>query len=94
MRDYLTKPDVIAIHDDQLLRFGGAAGIRDEGALEAALARPQNGYYADLFEEAAALWESVSQNHAFIDGNKRTAFASLDVFLTINAPASQHLPMR
>jgi len=54
-------------------RFGGALGIRDRGALESALTRPQSGYYADLIQEAAALWESLSQNHPFLDGNKRVA---------------------
>jgi len=58
--------------------------VRDRGLLEAALYRPQTGYYADLIEEAAALWESLSQNHPFIDGNKRTAFAALYTFLAIN----------
>ena len=57
---------------------------RDRGLLEAALFRPQTGYYADLLEEAAALWESLSQNHPFIDGNKRTAFAVTYTFLAIN----------
>lgn len=52
--------------------------------LTAALYRPQTGYYADLIEEAAALWESLSQNHPFIDGNKRTAFATTYSFLVIN----------
>ena len=52
--------------------------------MEAALYRPQTGYYADLIEEAAALWESLSQNHPFIDGNKRTAFAATYTFLAIN----------
>ena len=52
--------------------------------LEAALFCPQTGYYADLIEEAAALWESMSQNHPFIDGNKRTAFAATYTFLAIN----------
>jgi len=52
--------------------------------LEAALYRPQTGYYDDLIDEAAALWESLSQNHAFIDGNKRTTFAAMYAFLAIN----------
>jgi death-on-curing protein len=52
--------------------------------LEAALFRPQTGYYQSLIDEAAALWESLSQNHPFVDGNKRTAFASTYVFLLIN----------
>ena len=58
--------------------------VRDFGLLEAALFRPQTGYYADVIEEAAALWESLSQNHPFVDGNKRTAFAAMYTFLQIN----------
>jgi len=82
--DYLTVIEVLSIHDDQIERYGGSAGVRDRGLLEAALFRPQTGYYADLIEEAAALWESLSQNHPFIDGNKRTAFAVTYTFLVIN----------
>jgi death-on-curing protein len=84
MTDYLTVAEVLAMHADQIERYGGAHGVRDPGLLEAALYRPQTGYYADLIEEAAALWESLSQNHAFIDGNKRTAFAATYTFLAIN----------
>jgi death-on-curing protein len=84
MTDYLTVAEVLAIHDDQIERYGGAYGVRDRGLLESALFRPQTGYYADLIEEAAALWESLSQNHPFIDGNKRTAFAAMYTFLAIN----------
>lgn len=84
MTDYLTMADILAIHADQIERYGGSAGIRDPGLLEAALYRPQTGYYADLIEEAAALWESLAQNHPFIDGNKRTAFAATYTLLTIN----------
>ena len=84
MTDYLTVAEVLAIHADQIQRYGGSHGIRDQGLLEAALFRPQTGYYADLIEEAAALWESIAQNHAFIDGNKRTAFAAMYTFLAIN----------
>jgi death-on-curing protein len=82
--DYLTVVEVLAIHADQIERYGGADGVRDRGLLEAALYRPQTGYYADLIEEAAALWESLAQNHPFIDGNKRTAFAVTYTFLAIN----------
>ena len=81
---YLTVAEVLAIHDDQLERYGGSPGIRDAGQLEAALFRPQTGYYTDLIAEAAALWESLSQNHAFVDGNKRTAFAVTFTFLAVN----------
>jgi death on curing protein len=84
MTDYLTMVEVLAIHDDQIERYGGSRGVRDHGLLEAALYRPQTGYYADLIEEAAALWESLSQNHPFIDGNKRTAFAATYTVLAIN----------
>ena len=84
MTDYLTVAEVLAMHADQIERYGGSHGIRDPGLLEAALFRPQTGYYADLIEEAAALWESMAQNHPFIDGNKRTAFAATYTFLAIN----------
>jgi death on curing protein len=84
MSQFLTRIEVLAIHDEQIALFGGSNGLRDAGLLEAALFRPQTGYYGDLIEEAAALWESLSQNHAFIDGNKRVALASTDTFLRIN----------
>src|SRR5215813_11924130 len=84
MTDYLSVAEVLAIHADQIERYGGSLGIRDQGLLEAALYRPQTGYYADLTEEAAALWESLAGNHCFIDGNKRTAFAAMYTFLAIN----------
>lgn len=81
---YLTMEDVLAFHADQLRRYGGASGIRDKGQLEAALFRPQTGYYDDLIAEAAALWESFMMNHPFVDGNKRVAFAVTDTFLKMN----------
>ena len=84
MTDYLTVVEVLAIYQDQIERYGGTGGVRDAGLLEAALFRPQTGYYADLIEEAAALWESLERNHPFIDGNKRTAFAVTYTFLAIN----------
>ena len=83
-RDYLTVADALAIHADQIATYGGAEGVRDPGQLEAALFRPQSGYYADVIAEAAALWESLSQNHPFVDGNKRSAFAATFTFLAIN----------
>lgn len=82
--DYIRVEDTLAIHADQIERYGGAEGIRDPGLLEAALFRPQTGHYPTLIDEAAALWESLSQNHPFVDGNKRTAFAATYVFLAIN----------
>lgn len=82
--DYLTLDDALYIHAEQLRLFGGADGVRDLGLIESALLRPQTGYYADLVEQAAALWESLAMNHGFIDGNKRVAFACMDIFLGIN----------
>ena len=84
MTEYLTLAEALAIHADQIERYGGSHGVRDLGLLESALYRPQTGYYADLIEEAATLWESLSQNHPFIDGNKRVAFAVTYTFLAIN----------
>ncbi len=84
MSDFLTMVEVLAMHADQIERYGGSAGVRDYGSLEAALYRAQTGYYADLIEEAAALWESLAQNHPFINGKKRTAFAATYTFLAIN----------
>ena len=84
MTQYLEVADVLAFHDLQLRRYGGAPGIRDMGLVEAALFRPQTGYYKDIIEQAAALWESFLMNHPFVDGNKRTAFAVTDVFLRVN----------
>jgi death-on-curing protein len=81
---YLDIEDVLLLHKRQLEAFGGAPGIRDAGLIEAALARPQSGYYKDRIEEAAALWESLTMNHGFIDGNKRVGFAATYVFLRIN----------
>jgi death-on-curing protein len=84
MTDYVTVVEALAIHTDQIERYGGSPGVRDQGLLEGALFRPQTGYYSSLIEEAAALWESLSQNHPFVDGNKRTAFAITYTFLAIN----------
>jgi death on curing protein len=83
-RVYLTVAEVIAIHHHQIEEYGGAHGLRDQGALEAAVFRPQTGYYNDLAEEAAALFESLVNNHAFLDGNKRVGFAATHTFLLIN----------
>jgi death on curing protein len=85
MTDYLTLPEVLAVHADQIARYGGRPGVRGSGHLEAALFRPKIGHYADVIEEAAVLWESLAQYHPFIDANERTAFASTYTFLTINS---------
>jgi death-on-curing protein len=84
LKEYLTVPDVLAIHSILIQRYGGTHGIRDRGALESALFRLQSGYYADIVAEAAALMESLAINHPFVDGNKRVAFAATDIFLRIN----------
>lgn len=83
-RDYLQFNDVLAMHEFLVDEFGGEKGIRDGGALEAALFRPQSGYYQDIFQEAAALFESLVMNHSFLDGNKRIGLAATDTFLAIN----------
>ena len=83
-RIYLTVAEVIAIHHHQIEEYGGAHGLRDQGALESAVFRPQNGYYSDLSEEAAALLESLVNNHAFLDGNKRVGFAAAHTFVLVN----------
>jgi death-on-curing protein len=82
--EYVTTADALFFHRKLIERYGGAPGVRDAGALESALHRPQTGYYDTLIHEAAALLESLVQNHPFVDGNKRVAFAVVDVFLRIN----------
>ena len=84
MTEYLTLDEILRIHEVLIETFGGASGVRDLGLIESALLRPQTGYYADLIEEAAALWESLAMNHGFIDGNKRVAYACLELFLASN----------
>lgn len=82
--NFLSLPDVLAMHVVLIRKYGGGDGVRDMGALESAVARPQSGYYKDVIQCAAALFESLAINHPFIDGNKRVAFAATDVFLRIN----------
>jgi death-on-curing protein len=82
--NYVSLPDLLAMHMVLIKKYGGSDGVRDMGALESAVARPQSGYYKDVIESAAALLESLAMNHPFIDGNKRVAFAATDVFLKIN----------
>jgi death-on-curing protein len=81
---YPAIDDVVAVHARLIAKFGGSLGIRDHGGLESALARPRSGYYDDIIQEAAALWESLSQNHPFIDGNKRVAVTVTAAFLKVN----------
>ena len=79
-----TLEETLALHEQLILRFGGSAGVRDMGLLESALIRPQTGYYDTLSLQAAALLQSLCQNHCFVDGNKRVAFASTAIFLRMN----------
>lgn len=81
---YPTLQEVLELHKILIERFGGATGVRDLGLLESALMRPQTGYYSTLSLEAAALLQSLCQNHAFVDGNKRVAFAVTAIFLRMN----------
>lgn len=81
---YLTLQETLELHEQLILRFGGAAGVRDMGLLESALIRPQTGYYESLSMQAAALLQSLCQNHCFVDGNKRVAFAATAIFLRMN----------
>lgn len=92
--DYLTVVDVLGMHRVLMQRYGGAPGVRDPGALEAALFRPQTGYYDDILAEAAALMESLVINHPFVDDNQRIAFAAADVFLRINGWRLHKAPTR
>jgi death-on-curing protein len=84
MSDYLTVAEIYQMQHRLIDMFGGLHGVRDKGAVEAAAFRPQTGYYNSLEEEAAALMESLGNNHGFLDGNKRIAFAAADVFLRRN----------
>lgn len=94
---WLSYEQVVAIHSRQLRRFGGAAGLRDDGMLRSALERPINKWQyeqAELPELAAAYAFGLAKNHAFVDGNKRIAFMAMIVFLRLNgvhfAPAPAH----
>ncbi len=91
MNRYLAVADLIRINVRMTAKWGGLAGVRDLGMLESAVARPQTGYYLDLIEEAAALCQSVLQNHPFLDGNKRTAVVATAVFLRWNGYKLQFL---
>lgn len=84
MSDYLTVAEVYRMQHRLIELFGGLHGVRDTGAVEAAVFRPPTGYYDSVEEEAAALMESLGMNHGFFDGNKRIAFTAADVFLRRN----------
>ena len=81
---YPTLKEVLSLHEILIDRFGGQPGVRDMGLLQSALSRPQTGYYESLSLQAAALLQSLCQNHAFVDGNKRVAFATTAIFLRMN----------
>lgn len=81
---FLSRDELLEIHTKLIEQFGGPSGIRDMGLLESALFRPQTGYYNDLAEMGAALFESLILNHPFVDGNKRIAFFGTDVFFRLN----------
>lgn len=87
--NFLTLEQLVIIHDDQIERYGGFHGIRDLGLLESALLRPQTTFggqdlYITIFDKAASLFHSLLMNHAFVDGNKRTAIAAAIIFLDLN----------
>lgn len=83
-RIYPTVAEVIESHRLLIEEFGGLDGIRDRGLLESAVLRPRSGYYSNIVEEAAALMESLANNQAFVDGNKRVAFVMTDAMLRAN----------
>lgn len=87
--DFLTVEDVLAIHEQQIERFGGTSGLRDSGLLESAVAQPQMAFGGDylhdgLFAMAAAYLFHLASNHPFVDGNKRIGLSAALVFLDIN----------
>jgi len=85
---WLTPAVVRALHGEAIARFGGASGLRDEGLLESALARPRQllayGDDPDLFAPAAACAAGILRSHPFVDGNKRAAVLAVAVFLHLN----------
>jgi len=84
---WITLDLALAIHDEQLGEHGGAEGVRDQGLLESALARPLNGWgygVTDLCALAASVCHGIARNHPFIDGNKRTAYVAAETFLLLN----------
>jgi death on curing protein len=86
---FLSISQVLDIHQDEINSFGGTSGVRDEGLLDSALAQPQATFFGELLhptigEQAAAYLYHLAMNHPFIDGNKRTAFAVMDTFITLN----------
>jgi death on curing protein len=93
-RIYPTVAETIEAHRLLIEEFGGIHGIRDHNLLESAIFRPQTGYYESLVDEAAALMESLTRNHPFLDGNKRVAFVMTDVFLRLNGHFIDVAPLK
>lgn len=85
---WISKKALLMLHEESLATFGGASGLRDEGLLDSALARPLNihAYKAEstVADLAASYAFGIAKNHAFVDGNKRAAFLSIGMFLAIN----------
>lgn len=85
---WISKRALLLLHEESVALFGGARGLRDEGLLDSALARPQNSFAynanSSIAELAAAYAFGLAKNHAFVDGNKRAAFLSIGLFLAIN----------
>ena len=81
---FVSPDEVLVLHRQLLGEFGGEEGLRDQGALEAALLRPQLSAYDSIQSQAAALLEALISNHPFVDGNRRVAFFATDVFLRLN----------
>lgn len=81
---YLSVKGAFFVQREQIDMFGGSYGVKDAGIIECALQRPQTGYYVDVLEEVAALWESLTMNYGFIDGNERVGFACMFSFLRMN----------
>jgi death-on-curing protein len=85
---WIGKRALLLLHEESLAQFGGARGIRDEGLLDSALARARNTWAyragATIAELAAAYGYGLARDHAFVDGNKRTAFFSIGLFLALN----------
>lgn len=85
---WISKKALLFLHEESLSEFGGARGLRDEGLLESALARPRNmhvyGPAATIAELAASYCYGVAKNRAFVDGNKRAAFLCIGLFLALN----------
>ncbi|MDZ8261229.1 type II toxin-antitoxin system death-on-curing family toxin [Nostoc sp. ChiQUE01b] len=86
---FISISQVLDIHQDEINSFGGTSGVRHKGLLDSALAQPQATFGGELlhptiYQQAAAYLYHLTMNHPFIDGNKRTAFAVMDTFISLN----------